>query len=253
MKFVRFQNRNKVAYGYLENDKVVELESNFLTDDSLTKTGKEFNIEEVDLISPVEPNQLIAIGLNYVKHAEESGKPVPKEPMLFLVSPTAVIGDGEDIVLTNAEDRIDYEAELAIVIGKDAYQLKEEEALDYVFGYTINNDVSNRNLQKRDGQFTRAKSYSTYKPLGPVIETDIDPNNVDIKLRVNGEVRQDSNTNDLVHSVEKVLVHVSEVFPLCPGDVIITGTPSGVGPLKDGDTVEVEIEGIGTLRNRVVI
>lgn len=252
MKFVRFKNNNEVSYGYLEGDKIIQLESDFIIDNRFIKTGKEFERSEVTLLSPVQPGQVIAIGLNYVKHAEESGKEVPEEPMMFMVSPTAVIGDGETIQLPTEKHRIDFEAELAIVIGKEAYKLSEKEALDYVFGYTINNDVSDRDLQKKDGQFTRAKSFKTFKPLGPSIETNIDPNNVAIKLSVNGEMKQDSNTNDLIHNIEKVLAHVTDVISLQPGDVILTGTPSGVGPLQDGDLVEIEIEGIGKLSNKVI-
>lgn len=149
MKFVRFKNNNEVSYGYLEGDKIIQLESDFIIDNRFIKTGKEFERSEVTLLSPVQPGQVIAIGLNYVKHAEESGKEVPEEPMMFMVSPTAVIGDGETIQLPTEKHRIDFEAELAIVIGKEAYKLSEKEALDYVFGYTINNDVSDRDLQKK--------------------------------------------------------------------------------------------------------
>lgn len=253
MKFVRFNNnKNDVQFGILEGDKIFQLEQDYFQSSKHTRTGKEYNLSEVHLLPPVEPGKIIAIGLNYLGHAQESGKEVPEEPMMFMVSPTAVIGDKENIELPTDANRIDYEAELAVVIGKDAYKLKEETALEYVFGYTINNDVSDRDLQKKDGQFTRAKSFKTFKPLGPAIATDINPNNLDIKLSVNGEVKQDSNTNDLIHNVEKMLVHITDVIPLQPGDVIITGTPSGVGPLKDGDLVEIEIEGIGKLENRVI-
>lgn len=251
MKFIRFKKNNNVSHGYLEGSKIMQLEEDYIQNSNSQKSGKEFDLSEVELLSPVEPGKIIAIGLNYLGHAQERGKEVPDEPMMFMVSPTAVIGDGDTIQLPNQENRIDYEAELAIVIGKEAYKLKKENALDYVFGYTINNDVSDRDLQKKDGQFTRAKSFHTFKPLGPCIATEINPNNVDVKLSVNGEVKQNSNTNDFIHSVEKMLVHVTDSISLKPGDVIITGTPSGVGPLKDGDLVEIEIEGIGKLSNTV--
>lgn len=252
MKFVRYKHNDQISYGYLEGNKIIELENDFIEDQRFKESGNAHDTSDVQLLAPVEPGKIVAIGLNYLKHAQERGKETPDEPMQFLVSPTAVIGDGDTIVLPTTENRIDFEAELAIVIGKRAYKLTEDEALDYAFGYTINNDVSDRDLQKKDGQFTRAKSFNTFKPLGPVIATDIDPNNVAIKLSVNGEVMQDSNTNDLIHSIEKVLVHVTDVMTLEPGDVIITGTPSGVAPLKDGDVVEIEIEGIGKLHNPVV-
>lgn len=251
MKYVRYSIDNEVSFGILEGDTINQLDGNFVTGQAKT-TGKSFKRSDVKLIVPVQPSQLVAIGLNYTKHAEEVGKSIPEEPMMFMVSPTAVIGDGEAIRIKNLEHRTDFEGELAIVIGKEAKNVKKEEALSYVFGYTCGNDVSDRHLQKKDGQFTRAKSFATYKPLGPVVETDIDPNQVEIKLSVNGEVRQHSNTNDLIHNIQSVIESVTDVMTLNPGDVIITGTPSGVGPLKPGDQVELEIEGIGKLNNSVV-
>ncbi|WP_202079038.1 fumarylacetoacetate hydrolase family protein [Caldalkalibacillus salinus] len=250
MKYVRFEKNNSVKYGKLEGDVIRELDGNFL--DAATKERDQtYPLSNVELLSPVEPRQIVAIGLNYVLHAKEQGKAIPEEPMMFMVSPTAVISDGESIKLPNLEHRIDHEAELAIVIGKTAKDLTRENALEYVFGYTCANDVSDRDLQKKDGQFTRAKSFTTYKPVGPVVETDIDPNHAGIKLTVNGEVRQDSNTNDLIHDIENLLVKVTEVMTLEPGDLIMTGTPSGVGPMKPGDEVVIEIDGIGKLSNPV--
>lgn len=251
MKYARFEKNNQTFFGLLEGEQISQLEGDFLKDQA-KPTGDTFSLSEVKLLPPVEPGQIIAIGLNYALHAEESGKPIPEEPMMFMVSPTAVVGDGEAISLPNLDNRIDYEAELAVVIGKQAKDVKKENALDYVFGYTTCNDVSDRNLQKKDGQFTRAKSYATFKPLGPVIETSLNPNKLEIKLTVNGEVKQHSNTDDLIHDVETVIEKVTEVMTLNPGDIIITGTPSGVGPLKPGDQVELEVEGIGILRNSVV-
>ncbi|MFJ5768919.1 fumarylacetoacetate hydrolase family protein [Psychrobacillus sp. NPDC093180] len=250
MKYIRFKKDEKVLYGILNGDEIAQLADDFLVDDQ-TMTGSTYRLDSVNILPPVEPGKIIAIGLNYKEHAEESGKPVPDEPMMFMVSPSAVIGQNDAIKLPTKEHRIDYEAELAIVIGKTATHVKHEEALDYVFGYTINNDVSDRNLQKKDGQFTRAKSFQTFKPLGPVIENNLNPNNVNISLYVNGVTRQQSNTNDLIHDVESIIVNITEVMTLNPGDVILTGTPSGVAPLKEGDTVEIEIEGIGRLVNIV--
>lgn len=251
MKYVRFSKDGQDFFGILEGGAISQLDGNFLEGKALP-TGESFPLEEVKLLPPVNPGQVIAIGLNYALHAEESGKPIPDEPMMFMVSPTSIIGDGEEILLSNLEHRIDYEAELAIVIGKKAKDVKKEDALSYVFGYTACNDVSDRDLQKKDGQFTRAKSFATFKPLGPAIETDLNPNIVGIKLTVNGEVRQDSNTDDLIHNIESLIEKVTEVMTLNPGDIIITGTPSGVGPLKPGDDIVLEIEGIGKLRNSVV-
>ncbi|WP_102264455.1 fumarylacetoacetate hydrolase family protein [Mesobacillus jeotgali] len=251
MKYLRFVKNGQNLFGVLEGESIRQLDSDFLNE-SAKFTGEVFQLSDVKLLPPVNPGQVIAIGLNYALHAEESGKAIPDEPMIFMVSPTAIVPDGEEIVLPNLDHRIDYEAELAVVIGKQAKGVKKEEALDYVFGYTACNDVSDRNLQKKDGQFTRAKSFATFKPLGPVIETELNPNNVEIKLTVNGEVRQHSNTDDLIHDIESLIVKVSEVMTLNPGDIIITGTPSGVGPLKPEDEVVLEIEGIGKLRNKVV-
>jgi 2-keto-4-pentenoate hydratase/2-oxohepta-3-ene-1,7-dioic acid hydratase in catechol pathway len=250
MKYVRFSINEQVMFGILDGDQVHQVDGDFLNEET-KKTDTVFPLSEVKLLPPVKPGKIIAIGLNYALHAEESGKPLPEEPMMFMVSPSAVIGEGEKVILPYLDHRIDYEAELAVVIGKTADKVRKEDALSYVFGYTCCNDVSDRDLQKKDGQFTRAKSFSTYKPLGPVIETNLNPNNVDIKLTINGEVRQDSNTNDLIFDVESLIAAVTEVMTLEPGDMIITGTPSGVGPLKPGDEIKLEIEGIGTLTNFV--
>jgi 2-keto-4-pentenoate hydratase/2-oxohepta-3-ene-1,7-dioic acid hydratase in catechol pathway len=249
MKFVRFLKDNQEFYGVLEGGTVKALKDNFLVEQ--TYSGEVFDISDLKLLPPVKPRKIIAIGLNYALHAKESGKPVPDEPMIFMVSPSAVIGNEDEVHLQHLEHRTDFEAELAVVIGKQVQNAPKENALSYVFGYTCCNDVSDRTLQKKDGQFTRAKSYPTYKPLGPVIETDLNPNNVEIKLTVNEEVKQHSNTNDLIHDIETLIVKVTEVMTLEPGDIIITGTPSGVGPLKPGDEINLEIEGIGVLKNTV--
>ncbi|MDX5475006.1 MAG: fumarylacetoacetate hydrolase family protein [Bacillaceae bacterium] len=251
MKYVRFMTNDEVMFGILEGEVITKLDGNYIGRTAV-KVDETYNLSDVKLLAPVVPGQLVAIGLNYKGHAEEVNKPVPEEPMMFMVSPTAVVGEGEPIEIVNAENRTDYEAEIAIVIGKKASQVAKEDALSYVFGYTGCNDVSDRVLQKKDGQFTRAKSFATYKPVGPVIATDINPNNVKITLTVNGEVKQDSNTNDLIHNIETVIERVTEVMTLNPGDMIITGTPEGVGPLKSGDEVKLEIEGIGTLTNPVI-
>lgn len=250
MKYIRFTVENEVMYGILEENTITKLSGDFLQTNS-RKLGETYLLSKVSILPPVNPKKVVVIGLNYEKHALEQGKSIPEEPMMFMVSPTAMIGNNETIKLPTLDHRIDYEAELAIVIGKEAYQVGEETALDYVFGYTCCNDVSDRDLQKKDGQFTRAKSFKTFKPLGPCIETDLDPNNVNIKLTLNGELKQNSNTNDLIHRIESVIATITEVMTLNPGDIILTGTPSGVGPLKPGDQVEIEIEGIGNLMNDV--
>jgi 2-keto-4-pentenoate hydratase/2-oxohepta-3-ene-1,7-dioic acid hydratase in catechol pathway len=250
MKYVRFCINNEIKYGVLNDNTITELDGNFISG-AAKPTDHTYNRSDVKLLSPVNPRQVILIGLNYALHAKESNKPIPDEPMIFMVSPSAVVGDGDEIRLPNLEHRIDHEAELVVVIGKEAKNVSKDEALSYVFGYSCGNDVSDRILQRKDGQFTRAKSFETFKPVGPVIETELNPNNVEIKLTVNGEVRQHSNTNDLIHNIESLIEKVTEVMTLNLGDIIMTGTPSGVSPLKPGDHLEVEIEGIGVLKNVV--
>ncbi|MDR7313897.1 fumarylacetoacetate hydrolase family protein [Brevibacillus nitrificans] len=249
MKYVRFSENASVYYGLVEGDEVIKLTGSIF--ESYEKTEERYAINQVQLLAPLQPGKIVAIGLNYKKHAEEVNKPLPDEPMMFLVAPSAVIGPDERILLAQPEHRNEHEGELAIVIGKRAKDVAADEALDYVLGYTCCNDVSDRILQKKDGQFTRAKSFETYKPLGPVIVTDVNPDDLPIRVRVNGEVRQDSHTSDMIFPPAELISFVSKVMTLEPGDIIITGTPSGVSPMHAGDVVEVEIEGIGTLKNVV--
>lgn len=250
MKYIRFLVDHKERFGIIKDEKINELKQNFLID-STSMTGKTYSIKDVKILPPVEPQKVIVIGLNYVKHAEEVNMPLPDEPMMFMVSPTAIIGHQEKIVIPHPDHRTDFEAELAVVIGKQAKDVQEEEALDYVFGYTIANDVSDRDLQQKDGQFTRAKSFDTFKPLGPFISTKLDPNNVNIQLKQNGIIKQKSNTSDFIFSVEEIISTVTEVMTLYPGDIILTGTPGGIDALRSRDLIEIEIEGIGTLVNSV--
>jgi 2-keto-4-pentenoate hydratase/2-oxohepta-3-ene-1,7-dioic acid hydratase in catechol pathway len=251
MKFVKYDENGFTSYGVLEGNEIIKIEGSIFGEYQIT--DQRISLEKAKLLAPLTPGKIVAIGLNYKKHAEEVNKPLPEEPMMFLVSPTAVIGPGDSIRLVNPENKTDHEGELAIVIGKKVTEVTPQDALNYVFGYTCCNDISDRPLQKKDGQFTRAKSFFTYKPLGPVIATDINPDEAPIRVRVNGEVRQDSNTSDMIFNTAQIISFVSQVMTLEPGDVIITGTPSGVSPLKEGDIVEVEIEGIGSLTNPVAI
>ena len=252
MKYCRFLKDDTVKYGMVDGEQVIELVDSFLSGVA-TPTETVHKLEDVRLTTPVSPAQIVCIGLNYKDHAKEQGKKLPEQPMMFMVSPTAAIADQETIKLADTTHRIDYEAELGIVIGKEAYRVKADEAADYIFGYTIGNDVSDRDYQKLDGQFTRAKSFDTYKPFGPVIETDLKAEDLQVKLTVNGEVRQDGTTRDMIHSVEKIIEVITNCMTLHPGDLILTGTPAGVSPLKDGDHIEITIEGIGTLTNDVTI
>lgn len=209
-------------------------------------------LEEVVLLAPCEPSKIIALGLNYRDHAAELGWPLPEEPLLFLKPPSAVIGPGETILLPPQSRRVDYEAEVAVVIGRQAKDVPAAAALDYVWGYTCFNDVTARDLQKKDGQFTRAKGFDTFAPLGPWIETEIaDLSRITVEAYVNGERRQHSHTGNLVFDIPTLISFISHIMTLMPGDVIATGTPAGIGPLREGDVVEIRVEGVGSLINPV--
>jgi 2-keto-4-pentenoate hydratase/2-oxohepta-3-ene-1,7-dioic acid hydratase in catechol pathway len=248
MRFVRFAIGSTIGYGVMEEDGKVRAITTtpFLPYDL---TDEVFDTDDIRLLSPVLPSKVPAIGLNYKAHAEETGKPLPDEPMLFLKPSTSVIGPGETILLPPQSARVDHEAELAVVIGKATRNVTPQNALDHVLGYTCANDVTARDLQAKDGQFTRAKGFDSFCPLGPVLVTDLDASNVDITCRVNGEVRQSSNTSDLVFGIATLVTFVSSVMTLLPGDTILTGTPAGISPLQDGDHCEIEIAGIGVLGN----
>jgi 2-keto-4-pentenoate hydratase/2-oxohepta-3-ene-1,7-dioic acid hydratase in catechol pathway len=199
----------------------------------------------------VAPTKVVAVGRNYADHAKELGNEAPSEPILFLKPPSAIIPPEGTIVRPPQSQRVDFEGELAIIIGRRARNVPRAEWRDYVLGFTCANDVTARDLQKKDVQFTRGKSFDTFLPLGPEIETDLDPFALKLVTRVNGEVKQNGNTRDMVFPCDFLIEFITSVMTLCPGDVILTGTPAGVGPLNSGDIVEVEIEGIGTLRNHV--
>jgi 2-keto-4-pentenoate hydratase/2-oxohepta-3-ene-1,7-dioic acid hydratase in catechol pathway len=194
----------------------------------------------------------VAVGRNYVAHAQELGHPVPVEPLIFLKPPSAIVGNEDDVVYPKASLRVDHEAELAVVIGRRCKDVVEGDAFDYVRGYTCANDVTARDLQESDDQWTRAKGFDTFCPLGPLVVEGLDPSSLRVSARVNGEVRQEGNTGDLLFPVPALVAYISSVMTLEPDDVILTGTPPGVGPVRRGDIMEVEVEGIGVLRNRVV-
>ncbi len=218
----------------------------------MVEDGRVVRPYEARMLPPVEPSKIVAVGLNYRAHAKEFGKPMPDEPLIFLKPTTAVIGDREDIVYPGASARVDYEGELAVVIGRKAKDVAEEAAAGYIFGFTIMNDVTARDLQAKDVQYTRAKGFDTFAPIGPHIETDLDPGGLSIRTYVNGTLRQEGNTSDMQFSVYRIISFVSHVMTLLPGDVVSTGTPPGIGPVNKGDVIEVEIQGIGRLHNRVV-
>ncbi len=218
---------------------------------SIKARGKEYDLKEVELLAPSEPSKVVCVGLNYVEHAKELKMALPEEPIIFMKPPTAIIGPGADIVMPPSSSQVDYEGELAVVIKERCRNVQADNADDYILGYANFNDVTARDLQRKDGRWTRAKSFDTFAPMGPYV-VDLDPTNLAIQTRVNGAVRQSSSTSDLIFSVPKLIEFVSEIMTLLPGDVIATGTPPGVGSLKAGDVVEVEIEGLGVLKNGVV-
>ena len=251
MRIVRFDLKGRSGYGVLDGEKVLPIWENPFA--GLTETGEVLALTEVTLLAPCEPSKIVALGLNYRDHAAEFGHAVPDEPLIFLKPSTAVIGPEANIIYPGMSRRVDYEAELAVVISKTAHRVPEDRALEYVLGYTCFNDVTARDLQKKDGQFTRAKGFDTFAAMGPWIETEMaDPDQVIVEAYLNGERRQHASTGNMVFGVRRLIAFISEVMTLLPGDVIATGTPSGIGPMRPGDVVEVRVEGIGALRNRVL-
>ena len=249
-KYVRFEARGAAAYGRLEGERVEVLSSAPWAGGR--PTGATHGLGEVRLLAPCQPTKIVCLGRNYREHAAELGNEPPREPLLFLKPPSAVIGPEEPIVYPPASRRVDYEGELALVIGKRCGRLKpEENPLDYLFGFTCLNDITARDLQKADGQFTRAKGFDTFCPLGPVIATGLDAGGLVVETYVNGARRQRGATTEMIFPLDAIIRFISSVMTLEPGDVISTGTPAGVGPLQPGDVVEVVIEGIGRLRNPV--
>ncbi len=260
MKIVRFQKDNRIFYGVLKNEEISPIEGDIFGEFNLG--SKKVKREKVKILAPVMPPNIIAIGLNYKGHAKESGMAFPEKPVIFLKATSSVIGPEDKIIIPKiAPDEVDYEAELTIVIGKKAKNVPVNEVKDYILGYTCANDISARDCQIRiDKQWARGKSFDTFCPLGPWIETELDdPDNCRIISRLNGEVMQDSNTSDLISDTKELVSYCSKNFTLYPGTIIMTGTPEGVGfarkpPvfLKPGDTIEIEIEGIGRLSNKVI-
>jgi 2-keto-4-pentenoate hydratase/2-oxohepta-3-ene-1,7-dioic acid hydratase in catechol pathway len=250
MKIVRYQDGSKINWGVIEGDAIREMDGDPFGHFHLTSKIKKMG--EVKFLSPCLPSKIVALGLNYRDHAEEVKLPIPKEPLLFIKPSTSVIGPGEAIIYPKMSKRVDYEAELAVVIGKLAKSVPEERAADYILGYTCLNDVTARDLQPKDGQWTTAKGFDTFAPIGPWIITDIDPHHLDVSSYLNEERRQHSNTKNLIFGPHQLVSFISRVMTLLPGDVIATGTPSGIGPMAIGDKIDVVIEGIGTLSNHMV-
>lgn len=250
MKFARVLLQDKVCYAVLEEAEARLIEGTVFGEFELT--DEVHPLSSVRLLAPSQPSKVVCVGLNYAEHARESNMPVPDEPILFIKPSTSVIGPDEAIVYPGMTKRLDYEAELGVVVKKRMKDVGPAEVCNYLLGYTCLNDVTARDLQKKDGQWTRSKSFDTFCPIGPWVVDDIDPNNVEIELYLNGEPRQTSNTKEFVFNMENLLSFISRVMTLLPGDVVGTGTPSGIGPMIKGDQVEVRIEGIGSLKNQVV-
>lgn len=220
-------------------------------DSPLALDGSTYKPDEVKLLAPCLPSKIVCLGLNYRSHAEEFNLPIPSTPLIFLKPSTAVIGPGDEIVLPLHRKRIDYEGELGVVIGKNTKDISEDKAREHIIGYTCFNDISDRHAQKEDGQWTRAKGYDSFAPMGPCIETEVEPDNLKLETYLNGELKQSADTSDLIFPVSRLVSFISSIMTLLPGDVVATGTPSGIGRLSHGDVVEVKIEAIGTLRNHV--
>jgi 2-keto-4-pentenoate hydratase/2-oxohepta-3-ene-1,7-dioic acid hydratase in catechol pathway len=250
MKIVRFAIDNKVKYGILQGKSMQGIEGKPYR--HLKPVDQQYRLSKVTLLPPCTPSKIVALGLNYPSHIDELKARLPDAPLIFLKPSTAVIGPEDDIIYPPSSTRVDYEGELAIVIKKPLWRASTEDVLDYVLGYTCFNDVTARDLQYSDKQWTRAKGFDTFAAIGPCIETELDPGNVNVETYLNGQLKQEGNTSDLIFSVPKLINFISHVMTLLPGDVIATGTPNGIGPMYPGDKVEITIKPIGTLRNYVV-
>ena len=251
MRIVRYQTQDakKVKYGWLLDDKVGEISGNpfgrYRRNEATTP------LADVNLLAPTEPSKIICVGRNYVEHAKELGNEVPKVPLIFMKPPSAIIAGGETIILPPQSAQVEHEAELVAVIGKRGRNVTTGNARKHILGYTVGNDVTARDLQKSDGQWTRAKGFDTFCPFGPWVDTEFDPSDAVITCRVNGQMRQMASTRDMIFNVGVLIAYISSVMTLEPGDLIFTGTPAGVGELRDGDDVSVEIEGLGMIKNKV--
>ena len=256
MRVARFAGEDDPQFGVIGDDDGVETIAVLKGDPlyaGLDLTGQKIPLDDVRLLAPVIPrSKVVCVGKNYLRHAAEMGGEVPDEPLIFLKPNTSVIGPGESILYPSQSSDVHYEGELAVVIGRICRDIAAADAAKVIFGYTVANDVTARDLQARDGQWSRAKGFDTFCPLGPWIETALDPANLAVTTVLEGETKQDGRTSDMVFSVADIVEHVSSFMTLLPGDVVLTGTPDGVGPMEVGDTVSVTIEGIGTLTNRVM-
>jgi 2-keto-4-pentenoate hydratase/2-oxohepta-3-ene-1,7-dioic acid hydratase in catechol pathway len=254
MRIVRYQTEKEISQvGWVletpSGSRIGPIEGSLF--DGFRRMEAEIPLERIRLLAPVQPGKIICVGLNYSAHAQESEAQIPDMPLIFLKPPSSVIGPGDTIRLPPQSQQVDHEAELVVVIGKRGRWIPAEQALDFVLGYTVGNDVTARDLQLRDGQWTRSKGFDTFCPIGPWIETDFDPSDALISCYVNQEMRQMASTRDMIFNARQLIAFISSIMTLNPGDIIMTGTPSGVGILTAGDTVDANIEGIGSLKNIV--
>ncbi len=256
MKLLCFEKENSKKIGYLKEGKVYELplsmEEALITDNLEEKQVNIYNLNEINILPPITPSKIVCVGLNYEDHASEIKLQLPKEPTLFIKPSTTIIGPRDKIIYPSISKKVDYEAELAVVISKKARFVSYKDVNEYIGGYTILNDITARDLQSKDGQWTRSKSFDTFCPIGPVIETNLDPDNQEIILKVNGETKQKDNTKHMIFKVRDLIVFISSIMTLNPGDIIATGTPKGVGSLRSNDKIKIKITDIGVLENQIV-
>ena len=251
MRIVRYQikeSRVKPKYGWLLDDKVGEISGNVFG--RYRRKEAETPLSDVNLLAPSEPSKIICVGRNYVEHAKELGNDVPQVPLIFMKPPSSIISPGDTIILPPQSSQVEHEGELVAVIGKRGHNITAEDAKKHILGYTVGNDVTARDLQRSDELWTRAKGFDTFCVFGPWIDTEFDPADAVLTVRVNGQMRQMASTRDMVFSVSVIIAYISSIMTLEPGDLIFTGTPSGVGELRDGDEVSVEIEGLGEIMNK---
>lgn len=250
MKLIRAERNKKVFYAVLDGNTVFPLYH--APYEFIEYTGESFELSDVRLLAPAEPSKIVAIGKNYREHAAEMNEGFPEEPLLFIKPNTCIVANEACVVYPSISKRLDYEGELGVVIGKRAHAVQKGHSMEFILGYTCLNDVTARDIQKSDPQWTRGKGFDTFCPIGPHIETELDAMNVNICTRLNGIVKQQSNTCMMTHDIDKLICYITECMTLLPGDIIATGTPAGIGSMQRGDIVEVEIDGIGILRNHIV-
>jgi 2-keto-4-pentenoate hydratase/2-oxohepta-3-ene-1,7-dioic acid hydratase in catechol pathway len=250
MRIIRYQIKKETPkYGWLLEDQVGEIEGNVFG--TYKRKDAQMPLTEINLLPPSQPTKIVCVGRNYVDHAKELGNNVPKVPLIFMKPPSSIIGDGDHIILPPQSKQVEHEAELVVVIGKHGRYITAEQAIEHIFGYTIGNDITARDLQRTDELWTRAKGFDTFCSFGPWIDTDFDPSDAVITCRVNGQMRQMASTRDMVFNIGALIAYISSIMTLEAGDLLFTGTPAGVGGLNDGDEVVVEIEGLAKLSNPV--